>query len=151
MKFRSSLLIILLLATCSFYSCKKQEYFKSEKTIKKELQGTWTLIAIPKYIVVKDSAGNIIQSTEHIEKWTFNDTRVSIDIIHSGESGSSEYTVHTSWTKAEVKLEGVTSPLVGSHYNGTWQIVTLDDQILSIANDHDGATGLTQLEFKKQN
>lgn len=126
------------------YSCQKQEYFKSEKGIKSELQGTWDLIPIPRYITSGPDSGS-----ERHENWVF--TSDIVTITTNTESGTSDYSVHTSWSKAEVELKGVTAPLNGGIYNGKWQIVRLDGSIMAIANDHDGSTGLTQLEFQKRN
>jgi len=132
-----------------FVSCKKEQLFQSEKAIKKELQGTWDLIPIPRYVTITTDSGTY--QKERTEYWTFDETNVYIvNNNGSGESGSSEYSIHTSWTKAEIELKGVSSPLTSEIYNGKWQIVKLDGDIMAIANDHDGSTGLTQLEFIKR-
>ena len=132
-----------------FVSCKKEHIFQSEKAVKKDLQGTWELIPIPRYVTITTDSGTY--QKERSENWTFDDTRVFITNNNgSGESGSSEYSVHTSWTKAEIELKGVSAPLTAAIYNGKWQIVKLDGDIMAIANDHDGSTGLTQLEFIKR-
>ena len=139
-KFSKVILLIFIL----FYSCLKQEYFKSEKEVKKDLQGTWKLIAIPKY----DVNGPII--TEHIETWTFNDSYVTI--VNNGQTGTSTYSVNTTISKAEIKIDGITPEFIlpaRPRNNGTWQIVKLDNSILSISSDRDGTSGLVQLEFQK--
>ena len=147
-----SRLIIFTLACITgsiFYSCSKQEYFKSESGIKKALQGTWDLIPIPRYMTIDTNGGSY--QVERMENWIFSGDVVTITNNNSGgETGTSPIKVHTSWSKAEVELVGVTQPLTAEHYNGKWQIVRLDDDIMSIANDHDGSTGLTQLEFQKR-
>ena len=139
-KFSTLILLVFIL----FYSCLKQEYFKSEKEVKKDLQGTWKLIAIPKYNV------NGPSKTEHIETWTFNDTYVTI--VNNGQTGTSTYSVNTTISKAEIKLDGINPEFVlpaRPRNNGTWQIVKLDKSILSISSDRDGTSGLIQLEFQK--
>ena len=139
-KFSTLIFLVFIL----FYSCLKQEYFKSEKEVKKDLQGTWKLIAITKYNV----NGSVM--TEHIETWTFNDTYVTI--INNGQTGTSTYSVNTTISKAEIKLDGITPEFVlpaRHRNNGTWQIVKLDNSILSISSDRDGTSGLVQLEFQK--
>ena len=146
MKSRFAILILFLLGLTSFYSCQKQEYLKSEKEIKKELQGTWILSPIPRY----DTIRNPYSVNEHLETWTFNDTKVTI--VNNGQTSISTYSVKTTLSKAEFFLDGITpvfTPPARMRNNGTWQIVKLDDRILSIASDKDGATGLTQLEFHK--
>lgn len=141
------LLLILVFSSACFYSCKKQNLFRSEAEIKKSLLGTWNLIPIPKYDTIRNPDNSYYLSL-HVENWTFTDARVDINL--NTVSGSSTFTVKTSATKAEVMLEGVSLPLPPERYNGTWQIVRLDDDILSIANDKDGTSGLTQFEFTKK-
>ena len=143
MKFRLLFFILSLFIISVFISCSKQEYLKSEKEIKKALQGTWTLIPIPRYDVI-DSV-----QQKHFETWTFNDTKVII--VNGSQTASSTYSVHTSFSKAEFKLDGVepvfTYPSRVRSINGTWRIVQLDDDVMVISNDQDGNSGLTQLDF----
>ena len=144
-----AIFVLSVLSLTSFNSCLKQEYFKSEKTIKKELQGTWILNPIPRYDTIHISP--IKDSTiVHIETWTFDDSKVTI--TNFGQTGVSTYSVNTSISKAEFDLDAITPAFTypaRSRNNGTWQIVKLDNDILSIASDKNGATGLTQLEFHK--
>jgi hypothetical protein len=141
---------ILILCFTFFYSCQKEELFKSEKKIKSELQGTWSLIPIPRYDSITNP-DNTKSAVEHTETWNFNDTKVTI--VNNGVSATSTYSVSTGISKAEFKLDGVTPAFIYParirEINGTWQIVQLDDDILIIANDQDGRSGLTELEFKR--
>ena len=129
----------------SFYSCQKQSLFQSEKDVKNRLQGTWYLIPIPRFDIVN---GN---NVEHIENWTFDDTKVTI--INVSQTGTSTYSVNTTFSKAEFKLDGVTPaftyPSRVREINGTWRIIQLKDDILIIGNNQDGASGLIELEFHK--
>jgi hypothetical protein len=133
-----------------FLSCQKQEYLKSESEIKKDLNGTWKLIPIPRYdsIINPDLTRSRI---EHVETWNFNDTKVTI--VNNGLTSSSSYSVNTSLSKAEFKLDNVTPPFVPParvrQINGTWRIIKVDGDLLIIANDQDGSTGLTELEFSR--
>lgn len=140
-----TLFVLSVLSFTSFYSCVKQEYFKSEKTIKKELQGTWILSPIPRYdtLRVNDTINDV---AVHYETWTFDDSRVTI--INFGQTSVSTYSVNTSISKAEFNLDAITPEFIlpaRSRNNGTWRIVKLDDNILSITSDKDGS----QLEFHK--
>ncbi len=145
-----SISVIFLISVVCFLSCQKEEYLKSEKEIKKELAGTWTLIPIPRYdsIVNPDLTKTAV---EHFETWSFNDTKVTI--VNNGQTSSSTYSVSTGLSKAEFKLDGVTPVFVPParvrEINGTWQIIQLDDDVLIIANDQDGSSWLTELEFKR--
>lgn len=141
---RFTIFILSIVCLFSLNSCLKQEYFKSEKETKKDLQGSWKLIAIPKYNV------NGSTLTEHIETWTFDDTYVTI--LNNGQTGTSTYSVHTTITKAEIILDKINPDFIlpaRTRYNGTWQIVNLDNNILIISSDNDGTSGLIQLEFQK--
>lgn len=145
---RTYTLLLLVLTSFIIYSCSEEEYFKSESGIKSQLQGTWKLIPIPKYDYNYDGS-----KFEHQESWTFSDNQLSI--INNSQNGLSAYTINTTISKAEIKVENVqpifTPPARIRINNGTWQIVRLDDKFLIIANDQDGATGLTELEFEKKN
>ena len=150
MKTRFLFLIFSLLSILTFNSCLKQEYFKSEKEIKKELLGTWQMVPIPRFdtITNPDLTKTIIV---HNESWTFDDAYVTI--LNYNQTSVSTYSINTSFSKAEFKLDGINPPFYYParirEINGTWRIVKLDGNILVIANDQDGTSGLTQLEFQK--
>jgi hypothetical protein len=127
------LAIIMLLSSIILSSCGKEEYFKSEQGIKDQLQGSWTLIPIPR--------------TDPVQEWTFSsDGKINRYTAANNATDNATYSVSTSLFKAEIKVESFSY----YDYNGTWQIVRLDDNFLVIANDHDGNTGLMQLEFEKK-
>jgi hypothetical protein len=149
MKIRNSIFVILLagVTLTSFYSCKKENLFRSESEIRNSLKGTWNLIAIPKYDTIRNPDNSYYLSL-HVESWTFNDANVEI-IVNANPPFLATYSIHTSATKAELKLESVPQAQAG-RYEGTWDIVKLNDDILAIANDKEGTTGLLQLEFQKK-
>ena len=118
--------LIMTLCFVALFSCSKEEYFKSESGIKKQLQGSWSLIPIPR--------------TNPDQNWAFNS---------SAKMTRSE-NVHTTISKAEIKIENLLVVSGQFDYNGTWQIVQLDDDFLIIANDRDGTSGIKQLEFTKK-
>ena len=149
MKGRFSIFIQSMLFILLFNSCLKQEYFKSEKEIKKELQGTWKLFPIPKYDTINnpDLTRSVI---EHFETWTFDDTKVTI--VDYNQTGISTYSINTSISKAEFNLDEIIPGFVlpaRPRSNGTWRIVKLDGNNLNISSDQDGTSGLIQLEFQK--
>lgn len=45
--------LVLLLCFVALYSCSKEEYFKSESGIKKQLEGSWSLIQFPGLIRIR--------------------------------------------------------------------------------------------------
>jgi hypothetical protein len=148
MKSFCHLSVIILIGSMFFFSCKKQEYFKSESSIKKALKGTWDLIPIPRNDTNYNASHTAYTLSLHVENWTFDDSNVSI--VQNNISGTSTYSVNTTISKAEFKVDGVSLPLSPDRYNGTWQIVQLDDQFLIIANDQNGSSGLVELEFQKR-
>lgn len=127
--------LVLVLCIVGLYSCSKEEYFKSESGIKKQLQGNWSLIPIPR--------------TNPDQNWEFNSsdkmTRSELGVSYIGD-----FKVSTSLTKAEIKLENFLVVSGSFDYNGTWEIVQLDDDFLIIANDRDGTSGIKELEFTKK-
>ena len=132
--FRPLLSWIMLLSIISLFSCGKDEYLKSEAGIKKQLNGSWNLVPIPR--------------TAPDQLWTFSDE--SFSRMQGSTSYDGTYTVNTTMFKAEIKVENM--PIVSGerNYNGTWQIVRLDKDFLIIVNDGDGTTGITELEFTKK-
>lgn len=130
--------LALSLLLLSFYGCDKEEYFKSESGTQSELKGSWNLIPIPRY----NPDGSL-----HVESWTFADGRLNIE--RNGSRFSANYSVSTTLTTVKIKVENVTEN--PEFYNGTWQVVKLNSKFLIIANDHDGASGLSQMEFQKGN
>ena len=127
--------LIMTLCFVALFSCSKEEYFKSESGIKKQLQGSWSLIPIPR--------------TNPDQNWAFNNsskmTRSENNVDYTGD-----FSVHTTISKAEIKIENLLVVSGQFDYNGTWQIVQLDDDFLIIANDRDGTSGIKQLEFTKK-
>ncbi len=127
--------LIVVLLTLALYSCSKEEYLKSESGIKKQLDGSWTLVPIPR--------------TSPDQNWAFNSsdkmTRSENTVDYVGD-----FKVSTSLTKARIKLENFLVVSGTFDYNGTWDIIQLDKDYLIIANDRDGTSGIKELEFVKK-
>ncbi|MBK7431446.1 MAG: hypothetical protein IPI10_09565 [Bacteroidetes bacterium] len=127
--------LIMTLCFVALFSCSKEEYFKSESGIKKQLQGSWSLIPIPR--------------TNPDQNWAFNNS-AKMTRSENGLDYTGDFNVHTTISKAEIKIENLLVVSGQFDYNGTWQIVQLDDDFLIIANDRDGTSGIKQLEFTKK-
>jgi len=131
--------VILMLMVSGIWSCGKTEYFQSESKIEEQLKGSWNLIPIPR--------------TAADETWIFSEGAL---YRHKAQGFGTEpvpydtasYTVHTSMLKVEIKIDGFA--VVLDELDGTWQIVTLNDDFLIMATDHDGASGIMQREFQKR-
>jgi hypothetical protein len=121
------------------WSCSKTEYFKSESKVQDQLKGSWKLIPIPR--------------TSPNETWFFTDGTVyrykapGFD-MEPVPYDTGTYTVSTSLLKVELKIDNFR--VVLDELNGKWQVVTLNDDFLVMATDHDGATGILQREFEKR-
>ena len=132
--FRHILSLITVFAIVTLLSCSKEEYLKSEAGIKKQLKGNWTLIPIPR--------------TNPDQNWEFNESNMTRS--ENSQNYSADFSVSTSWTSAKIKLEHMDVVSGTFDYNGTWDIVQLDDDFLIIANDRDGTSGIKELEFQKK-
>lgn len=132
--FRLLLSWVMLLSFVSLLSCGKDEYFKSEAAVKKQLKGTWNLIPIPR--------------TNPEQNWAFSDDK--LNRIESSVDHLGDFSVSTKINSASIKLQNFSQVSGQRDYNGTWDIVRLDADYLVIATDKDGSTGLTELEFQKQ-
>ncbi len=133
--FRNVSVLIMTLCIVALFSCSKEEYLKSESGIKKQLQGSWSLVPIPR--------------TNPDQNWAFNNSD-KMTRSQNGADFTGDFKISTSISKADIKIENL--PVVSGEfdYNGTWQIVQLDDDFLIIANDRDGTSGIKELEFTKK-
>lgn len=133
--FRHILSLVTVLSIVALFSCSKEEFLKTEKGIKKQLEGSWSLIPIPR--------------SKPDQNWAFNSSE-KLTRSENGVSDVGDFKVSTSMTKAHIKLENFTVISGYTDYNGNWEIVQLDDDFLIIANDRDGTSGLLELEFQKK-
>lgn len=134
---KRTLVIALLLAAGIFYGCEKVEMLKSEKSVEKELEGTWSLIPIPR--------------TNPAEEWSFRENTVIRSQMVGGTMtpiDTGHYTVKTSLMKSFIKFEDFR--IVLDELNGEWQIVELSSNVFIIATDHNGSTGIMERDFSRK-
>ncbi len=119
------IIIIALL----FAGCESQTAFRSEKTLKKQIQGTWTLV--PPYV-----------SGGAFEEITFIEGAFYINSSSGKDTGYYSIDAKLSYSYLEM------SELGGgfNYYNTTWTIVELTNDFLYLANDN-----ALQREFIKKN
>ena len=141
-KITATLSIIALL----FYSCESNHFFKSEKKLASNLNGTWLRATI--------------KSGEPGELWTFSDGKL---IIVQGTlttlPGEYTYSIDATLTAPYLKIEKSTPDSVLSvdvfpsgdltSYALKWNIIQLDEKILDMAAENSTGT-LVQIEFSKQ-
>ena len=119
-------------------SCDSNRWFQSEDSLNAKIQTTWTKIRI-------SSDPNI-----PTEKWTFSEGNVqrvkmtpTDTVIDNGY-----YSISTTWSKAYLNITDF--DLVMDELNAKWDILELNGGIMFIATDHDGSTGLKQMEFEEK-
>ena len=130
-------LALFLIAIVTNSCDQKQEYFKSESEIKKELQHSWKMIQIAS----TDPANRV---------WKFHDGTLEIyqddQLINNGT-----YSVKTTWNRVYITTEGLaenTTPGVcDNQWNAKWTVITLDDGVLVMVNKRCG--GLLDREFER--
>src|SRR5690242_17912864 len=123
------LFAVILLAT----ACQKEEFLMSEDKIDSQLQNTW------------DRVEMTTTSTAEIN-WKFNEGKLYLS-NRENLLAEGTYSVETSMTKVKINISGFPDP--GYEYmNGKWQVITLDDDILVIAEKDHGGT--LQMEFTRR-
>lgn len=132
------LVVVLLLVSAVFCGCEKVEMLKSKKSVAEELSGNWNLIPIPR--------------TKPAEEWSFRDNTVIRSQMAGGAMipiDTGRYSIRTTIMKTYVKFEDFRRIL--DEVNGEWQIVELSSNVLIIATDHDGRTGIMERDFARKN
>jgi hypothetical protein len=140
MKLNVKLCFVFLFWTLLYNSCQNSTLFRSSRTLREEIQGTWNMSEI--------SVGQIA------EQWRFLDGaiyRYEKDAKgHFAKVDSGTYSINSTLTEPYL----VTSELGNNNcYNAKWQIIALDDEILKIVHDQDckgSGKGLLSREFWKE-
>jgi len=129
---------LLLLFSIVFMSCEKQEYFKSESSIKKELQHQWLRSVIS-------------NSDSRNEIWEFKDGK----LIITGSTNSTiplegEFSVKTTLSKVFITTKNFPTTAADSYDGAKWQVTYLHSGILTMAAEDPTGGGLIQREFTRQ-
>jgi len=140
-----SKLILLLFAAGFLASCEKQEYFKSESDIKKELGYSW------KQVLMSHDTTLI----QYYHMWTFKDDQLTIVLKRASDDSpfdtlTGNYSVRTTLTK--VFLTTYNFPESDAWYwlNTEWTDVALDNRGLVVAAEDPRARGVKTLEFTRE-
>ncbi len=146
MKYFTKLLLLLIPAGI-FIGCEKQEYFKSESEIKKQLGYSWKQVVMTK-------KGYQTQ----YEVWKFHDDSLTIDFtcdsllqknLAPARIVRGTYTVHTTMTKVYVRVSNFRDDVGSYYFNSEWTVVNLDDKILVCASEDPHAGGVQEREFTR--
>ncbi|MEO8087932.1 MAG: hypothetical protein ABI763_14000 [Bacteroidota bacterium] len=127
--------VIPFLVIIIFFSvgCQKEELLMSSSKVDGQLQSTWKRV-------------EMTSANTPIVSWTFSDGKVSV-VKNETVLASGSYKVDASLTKVFVTTSGFPSEGY-NHMNGKWQVITLDDDILVMADDYSG--GSIEMEFTKE-
>jgi hypothetical protein len=156
--------VLLIFAAIMFvYSCENFDWFRSESTMKKQVQGTW----------VRD----FLTDTAAVELWTFKDGKLQVlrnligyhcDTPYPCDFGNTDlnktdgndtivldsgsYSVDAKLTVSYLKTSDLKA-IGENNYNYKWTIVQIDNKILELAADgaeRTGGAGVIQREFVKE-
>lgn len=137
-KNRSGFFATTFIVVCAVVlsSCESNRWFQSEDSLNAKIQNTW------KKIKINPSSAS--------EVWTFSEGKVFRLKTTATDTAQDvgNYSISTSLSKAYVNITDFT--LVMDELNAKWEILELDGGVLFIATDHDGTTGVKQLEFEEQ-
>ncbi len=143
MKYFTKLPIIFLIAV-GLVSCEKQEYFKSESQVKKELAYSWKQVLMSRDTTLFPS----------YHKWTFKDDvltiiikKVSNDLAIDTLIGS--YSINTTLTKVFINTSNFPDDPSWYWLNAEWNVVYLDGKGLVIASEDPSAGGINEREFTR--
>lgn len=143
MKYFTKLPIVLLIAV-ALVSCEKQEYFKSESQIKKELAYSWKQV-----LMSKDTA--LFPS---YQIWTFKEDvltiirkKVSNEVTIDTLTGN--YSINTTMTKVYINTTNFPDDPAWYWLNAEWNVVFLDSKGLVIASEDPKAGGINEREFSR--
>lgn len=129
---------LFLVAGVVLSSCDSNRWFQSEDSLNAKIQTTWTKIRL--------SSDPGIPT----EKWTFSQGNVERIKLTATDTviDRGHYSISTSMSKAYLNITDFA--LVMDELNANWEILELNGGILFIATDHDGSTGVKQLEFEEK-
>jgi len=143
MKYFTKLPIVLLIVV-AFAGCEKQEYFKSESEVKKELAYSWKQV-----LMSRDTT-----KFPNYMMWTFKDDKLTIVTKRSSDNApldtiNGNYSVRTTMTKVYITTSNF--PDDGNTYwlNAEWNVVFLDSKGLVVASEDPHAGGINEREFTR--
>jgi hypothetical protein len=128
--FQSALFLFALVSILC--SCQKEEILRSSSKVESQLESTWKKV-------------DMTSSDTHVS-WKFSDGKVYL-MKNSQVVASGDYSVDASITRVHINTSGFPEPGL-DYMNGSWKLITLDDDVLVIAGSYSGGT--LQTEFTKE-
>ena len=139
MKFNLRIGLFLVFWVLLYNSCQKSTLLRSARSIRTDIQGTWTMVSI--------SDGQIDEQWRFVDGAILRYERNTFKNFAKVDSGV--YAINTTLTEPYL----ITSELGSSNcYNAKWTIIRLDDDALIIIHDQDCkgvGKGLLTREFYK--
>jgi hypothetical protein len=139
-----SKLLLFLVAAGFLSGCEKQEYFKSESEVKKEISFSW------KQVMMSHDT-NLVYS---YYMWTFKDDKMTIvrkkfvdDASIDTLSGT--FKINTTLSKVFVTTSNFPANAGWNWMNAEWTVVALDNKILVVASEDPDQGGINELEFTR--
>ena len=127
-------IVLMVLTSFIFAGCEKEEIMMSTSRVERKLQSTW------KKVEMTAAGSNSAIS------WKFNEGKVYL-IKNEIVLASGNYNIDVSITRVHITTSDF--PNEGYDYmNGTWKLLTLNDDILVMADTYSGGT--LQVEFTKE-
>jgi hypothetical protein len=131
--------IALAAMTCAwlFTSCENNQWFRSEKELKKLIQGTWK----KQFFTIVDFEQN----------WIFQEGSVYVLQLKAGNKDTIDkgmYSIDAKLFVSYLEMQGFTHDTIGA-FNNKFTIVELDEEVMLIAADLN-VGGLIQHEFSRK-
>ncbi len=120
-----------------FTSCENNQWFRSEKELKKLIQGTW-----------KKQFFTII---DYEQNWIFKEGSVYVLNLKAGNKDTIDngtYSIDAKLFVSYLEMQGFTQDTIGA-FNNKFTIVELDEEVMLIAADLN-VGGLIQHEFSRK-
>ena len=127
------LIPVIVIVTFILTGCEKEEILMSSSKVDGQLQSTWEKVEM--------TATNPSAKVS----WKFSDGKVYL-IKHETVLATGNYKVDASMTKVNVVTSDFPSGV--DYMNGKWTVITLDDDILVMAETYSGGT--YEVEFTKK-
>ncbi|MEO8085281.1 MAG: hypothetical protein ABI763_00590, partial [Bacteroidota bacterium] len=126
-------LLLLLIFTASFAGCEKQEYFKSESEVKKELGFSWKQVVMTRKYY--STSYEIWQFTGDSLIIKFTSDSLTEHNIAPNHIFRGTYSVKTTMTKVYINVSNFPDNEGSYYFNSEWNVVSLDSKILVIASE----------------
>jgi hypothetical protein len=133
------ILLFLFTATVFITGCESMTNFRTEASVRSQLEGSWSMVPIPR--------------NSPPEIWTFTSGLIVRKVYDTSGGVTTEehgtYSVKTTFTSMYVTIDNVP---YGSYISAKWTIVALDSQYLTMTQNggFSEGTGLLQKEFVKK-